>query len=337
MSFRERIVRHAGRVSLAARGLAGWRLPTSGPSHWTAQPLIRAEGNPLIRPGMPSLEGSAGANINGPSVIRVPDWVQNRLGRYYMYFAHHEGEYIRLAVAERPEGPWSIHETGALRLEETPAVNHIASPDVVVDHRSRTIKMYFHGSLGKNRGQRTFLATSPDGLRFTAAPTVLGPPYFRVFQFDGAYYAIAKRGPVGILLRSEDGATPFEEGPVIVPRMRHAALYREDDRLFVFYSRIGDAPEQVLRSEVRLGGPWTRWVASRPIRVLRPEASYEGVGLPISASVSGKATGPVHELRDPALLVDIDAQYLFYSVAGEQGISMARFMSPRTAHRSLGA
>ena len=38
-----------------------------------------------------------GGNINGPSIIEVPEWISNPLGRYYLYFAHHNGEYIRLA------------------------------------------------------------------------------------------------------------------------------------------------------------------------------------------------------------------------------------------------
>ena len=39
-------------------------------------------------------------NINGPTVIRVPPWVKRPLGRYYMYFAHHMGAFIRLAYAD---------------------------------------------------------------------------------------------------------------------------------------------------------------------------------------------------------------------------------------------
>jgi hypothetical protein len=42
--------------------------------------------NPIIRPEM--LPGRDGANINGPSLIRVPSRVKNPLGRYYLYFAH---------------------------------------------------------------------------------------------------------------------------------------------------------------------------------------------------------------------------------------------------------
>ena len=45
----------------------------------------------------PDLDPSIGQNIQGPSLIRVPDWVENRLGNYYLYFADHKGRYIRLA------------------------------------------------------------------------------------------------------------------------------------------------------------------------------------------------------------------------------------------------
>ena len=39
---------------------------------------------PIIRPEM---DGSMGSNIAGPSLIRVPEWLPNPLGRYYLYFA----------------------------------------------------------------------------------------------------------------------------------------------------------------------------------------------------------------------------------------------------------
>ena len=41
--------------------------------------------NPIIDPHM---DGRMGGNINGPSLIRVPDWLADPLGRYYLYFAH---------------------------------------------------------------------------------------------------------------------------------------------------------------------------------------------------------------------------------------------------------
>jgi hypothetical protein len=48
------------------------------------------------------------ANINGPAMIKVPEWVDNPLGRYYLYFSHHKGDYIKPAYADQPEGPWRI-------------------------------------------------------------------------------------------------------------------------------------------------------------------------------------------------------------------------------------
>jgi hypothetical protein len=41
----------------------------------------RLEQNPLITV---DTSASLGGNVNGPAVIRVPDWVDRPLGRYYM-------------------------------------------------------------------------------------------------------------------------------------------------------------------------------------------------------------------------------------------------------------
>lgn len=58
-------------------------------------------------------------NVNGPAVILVPEWVENPLGRYYLYFAHHKGDFIRLAYADQIEGPWKIYEPGVLSLTDS--------------------------------------------------------------------------------------------------------------------------------------------------------------------------------------------------------------------------
>jgi hypothetical protein len=51
------------------------------------------------------MDDRMGSNINGPSLIRVPDWVPDPLGRYYLYFAHHHGTYIFHSNAgDCPEG-----------------------------------------------------------------------------------------------------------------------------------------------------------------------------------------------------------------------------------------
>ena len=48
--------------------------------------VLRFLENPIIHA---QLDDQIGTNINGPSLIRVPGWVSEPLGRYYLYFAHH--------------------------------------------------------------------------------------------------------------------------------------------------------------------------------------------------------------------------------------------------------
>jgi hypothetical protein len=282
---------------------------------------VRLKENPIIRP---ELSPTIGTNINGPSLIRVPEWVEKPLGRYYLYFANHGGKFIRLAYADRLEGPWRIHEPGVLRLEETAASGHIASPDIHIDNDRRELRMYFHGP--SKGGQMTFLATSKDGLKFTAGREPLGPFYFRVFRWGGAWYAIAKEG---VLLRSRDGVTPFEPGPRLFqfsdPALivRHSAVKLDGNRLMIFHSRIGDEPESILLSTVDLAGDWKGWRASEPQVILRPEEKYEGADLPVEKSRSGAAGQPVRQLRDPGIFEDSGRTFLLYSVAGERGIAIA--------------
>src|SRR5436305_10406345 len=99
--------------------------------------------NPIIRPGM---DQRMGDNINGPSLIRVPARIERPLGRYYLYFAHHDGRYIRLAYADDLHGPWQTHEAGVLPLAASYFAGHIASPDVQLDSEHRQIRLYYHGS-----------------------------------------------------------------------------------------------------------------------------------------------------------------------------------------------
>ena len=104
----------------------------------------RLPDNPIIHPDMPGLAGELGANINGPSLLRVPEWVERPLGQYYMYFAHHQGAFIRMAYADALAGPWTVHEPGVLHMDQGPGRKHIASPDLHVYPDRREIRMYFH-------------------------------------------------------------------------------------------------------------------------------------------------------------------------------------------------
>lgn len=313
-------------LALLAGALA--HTPSSGQS-------VRVErlgDGPIVRPHM---DARMGANIAGPSLIRVPEWVERPLGRYYLYFADHEGTYIRLAYADALTGPWAMHEPGTLQLEEShfpstcppcsgaggDAYAHIASPDVHVDEARREIVMYFHGrDIGR---QVTRVATSADGLRFRARPEILGRPYFRAFEHGGWTYALAMPGH---LYRSRDGLSGFEEGPRLFDDddMRHSALLLRGDTLHVFYTRAGEAPERILHATVDLSSDWSTWTPSPATEVLRPERAWEGAELPVEPSRRGSIGVPVNQLRDPAVFEEDGRIYLLYSVAGERGIALAR-------------
>jgi hypothetical protein len=288
-------------------------------------PAIRMMENPILTP---QSSPTIGANLNGPSLIRVPAWVSHPLGRYYLYFAHHGGKFIRLAYSDALTGPWKVHEPGTLKLSEASACNdHIASPDLHVDDALREIHMYFHCPTGGTAegAQRTFLATSKDGLHFAASATDLGPFYFRVFRWHGFHYAIARGG---VFLRSRDGRSAFQEGPALFGTdsslmLRHAAVDLKGDSLLVYYSRIGDTPERILLSRIQLTPDWKTWRASEPEEVLRPEREYEGATLPLIPSATSEAEGRVRQLRDPGIFKETGKTYLLYSVAGESGIAIA--------------
>jgi len=193
-------------------------------------------------------------------------------------------------------GPWTVHEPGVLQLSSVPACrDHIASPDVHVDQDQRQIRMYFHCPAAElnadMRNQKTLVSFSPDGLNFTAKSELLGPSYFRVFRWDGHYYAIARGG---VFLRSKDGVSKFEEGPTPFPReplLRHAAVDLIGDTLSVYYSRIGDSPESILLSKIRLSSDWRDWRASPPVTLLAPDTDAEGANLPSEPSKPDAAPG----------------------------------------------
>ncbi len=323
-----------------------------------AQRLVNA---PIIGP---ELDPSIGVNIQGPSLIRVPDWVEGRLGTYYLYFADHKGSYIRLAYADALTGPWHIHVPGALRLADSgflvspPEVSpeqlerfealfrarnvayshdvlsevttpHIASPDVHVDPVGRRILMYFHG-LEAAGHQVSRLAVSANGLDFTALPEVIGRPYMRIFQHGGMHHALAMPG---LLSRSADGIGGFEPGPTLFnPNMRHCAVLKRGDELLVFWTQVGDAPESILLSRVDLRGDWQGWRDGPPQTVLRPEFDWEGAAAPKLASRRSTAYGVVNQLRDPAIFQEDGQIYLLYAVGGEAGIAIARLDITPDAH-----
>ena len=198
---------------------------------------------------------------------------------------------------------------------------HIASPDVHVDQEGRRIVMYFHGLEGPGR-QVSRVATSTDGIDFSAQPQVLGRTYMRAFDHGGYRYALAMPGQ---FYRSRDGFTDFEEGPLLFNEdMRHSALLLRGDTLYVFWTQVGtDPPERILLSTIDLSPDWMEWRETEPVEVLRPERSWEGADAPLEPSVRSTAYGVVNQLRDPCRLRRRGTHLSPLCRGGEAGIALA--------------
>jgi hypothetical protein len=222
-----------------------------------AQPKIiasRFDANPIITPEM--LKDNDGENINGPSLIRVPEFVQNPLGKYYLYFSRHTGKYIRLAYSDDIKGPWKIYEQGTLKVEDCTCSdirkgprNHIASPDVHIDRENQKIVMYFHCPVLLNKSEKknftqvqvTMRGTSCDGINFMCDSEKLGDSYFRVFEWKDYYYGMAR---LGQLYRSKNGVNDFEKGPNPfyqinqTAQLRHSAILVRDTDVRVDFDAV---------------------------------------------------------------------------------------------------
>ena len=176
--------------------------------------------------------------------------------------------------------------------------------------------------------QYTRVAVSSDGRSFDARTAVLGEAYFRVFTYHNCHYALAMPG---ILYRSEDGLSNFQQGPTLFDEnMRHSAVCVHGDTLHVYYSNAGDCPESILHATVDLSADWSTWRASEAQIVLQPECPYEGADLPLVPSRRGMAAERRRELRDPAIYTEGDRTWLLYAVAGESGIAIAELGSSET-------
>ena len=332
------------------------------PAHVLAADVIatRFAENPLVSVRS---DPSVGDNVNGPSVIEVPGWVKNPLGKYYMYFAHHRGTHIRLAYANSLHGPWKVYVPGVLNVSATAlfrpqpdppyeiygVYTHVASPEVLVDDVNKRIIMWVHGQFSDGKrwpddpleahewlrrngyNQVTQVTTSADGLHFTAQPAISPEPYLRVFQHGGEYYGVVR---LGNLVHAVDPLKPFESGPnpfrdtPYSNKVRHVALFVEGDTLHLFLSVIGAAPESILHTTMPLTGDWKNWKVGAFDEVLKPEARYECPDWPVRASEVGEIYGAARQLRDPAIYVEKaaggkDQLTLFYTVCGEQGIAAA--------------
>lgn len=321
--------------------------------------------NPLISQENGQNPGRTYWSVNFPTVIRVPDWVDNPLGRYYMYFSSHHGTYISLAYSDKPEGPWTVYAPAVLTLEQVFKVNgevynisnldesaECATADIYLDNSINHMVMYFHARLpSDNYAIVTRVAFSHDGLFFEPIPGYIGSAYMRHFTWGGDDYVYLLDRSV-TLLRSRTGWTDLEMGNGLIGAaftqtsqlgangplsglVRHVGVSVAGHYLYVFGSVVGDAPERILYTVVDLQCLITNWTACAPlfpaVDAFQSEYWYEGVEEPIEPSLKGNKgvrNGPVHELRDPFPFVDNGNCYIYYGAAGNWFIA-GGIMNPR--------
>ncbi len=251
-------------------------------------------------------------NINGPSLIRVPDFIKNKLGKYYLYFANHDGKNIRMAYSNNLRGPWTLYKQGTLQLENTICKTHIASPDVHV--KDNKLIMYYHGDI--DGGQYTFKSTSIDGINFKTDNKVLGSFYFRVFNYLNKKYAIAKNGNVDSIIYQEIKGK-FTPQFNFLDKSRHTAVYVDLDILYIFYTLVEEAPESLYVCKIQ------NWEVIDNYKLKEPTYTWEGSEQPNIPSSFGTGFGFLNQLRDPCIFEEDNNIYLLYSYGGESGIAIS--------------
>ena len=288
---------------------------------------------PIITPD--KLDFECSKNICGPSLIYAPNWLPNRLGNFYLYFAGHRGQYIRLAFSDSLNGPWKIYNPGTLSLKDSSAISdHLASPDVHVISANKEIRMYFHSVLPGTKDQQSFVAHSKDGINFTVNSNPITNFYLRALPWRDYWLGMTKGG---CLYLSKDGVSNFIKLPNPAFEMKHplanapgdvrhvALKFISTDHVNVYFTRVGDKPESIFMASIDLSQPILKWIASKPELVLKPQAEWEGADLPLLESKPGPAKeAGENALRDPAIFCYENETYMLYAVKGESGIAIAK-------------
>ena len=305
------------------------------------------EGNPILTPDDYNWD-MGHRNIMFPCVVEMRQHLPDAIDRFYLYLAAHSGKGIGLATAPHPLGPWRMYsDNPVLSLESVspPFRGHISSPELVVVNREHRLHLYFHGpcEFPGRGGQMTGLATSSDGVHFTPYaenPILPTAPkgawdasmtaYLRVLRYGEGFIGLymghdgtpPKRPGVA---QSSEGVAISTDGirwekwagnPLLTVGdgdfggIRHVALLREDDNLYIVYSprTADDLETEVLRlARVRLGETPNDWSAAEKLgTLLEPSAPWER-----------------QELRDPFILRHENRLYLYYAGGNEAGLGVA--------------
>lgn len=262
-----------------------------------------------------------GNNINGPTLVKVPSFLLHKLGKYYLYFAHHNGKYIRMAYSDSICGPYTLYKDGVLSVKDTPGKNHIASPEIII--KENKFILYYHTvyNSGYNT-QSTFMAESYDGLSFVSTNTNISHPYFRYFEYQSNSYGIAMNGCLGQHIYNFINNTIIDNHDIL-ENTRHCHVKQIKNKLFIFYSVVGDCPEHICFSELCKNEDGTFYTLEQK-SLIYPELEYEHNNSAPIKSKYGASFEKINQLRDPYVYVEDENVYILYSICGEQGIAISK-------------
>ena len=312
----------------------------------------------IIHPG---LSEEIGQNIQGPSLIKTPDWIPEKLAKYYLYFADHKGDHIKLAYSDNLLGPWKILNGGTLQLYQSEFLTH--KPIIPSHYDLNTMGISQPDGYNPEKSQIQYIPSRLDDMTIPhiASPDVhIDNANKKVIMY---YHGLEKFGFQLTRVATSDDGINFKAEKKIIGRpyfrrfeyknktfgmsmpgvfyenygniseyteitklfnnnMRHSALIVINDLLYVFYSNVGEIPERIYLSTINISKPYNEWKESNPIEVIRPVFEWEGGTLPLESSSRSAIHIPVNQIRDPAIFVENENIYILYSVKGENGIGI---------------
>jgi hypothetical protein len=275
------------------------------------------------------------SNICNPCIVKVPEWVRDPIGKYYLYYADHRGKFIKFAFSNSIFNNWKIKLNTIININSFKnAINHIASPEIYIDNNKKKFYLLTHSHSTTHKGQWTYVSESNNGLNFKVInDKPLAPFYLRVFKYNNFFYGVSKGGN---LWKSNDLINEFEPCQNLFDlsksndllhnydgAIRHVGLFVENNTLYIFYSKIGDKPERIYYSRLILEVNDKNWKFTFETELLRPTLDFEGANLPLTKSKPGDTPFMENALRDPYLFKINNNYYLAYCVKGEFGIAIA--------------
>ena len=264
------------------------------------------------------------SNICNPCLIEVPHWCKNKLGKYYLFYADHGGEFIKLAYSDNLFSNWKKKKDGVLNIDKfSNAINHIASPEIYIDNTKQEIILFTHSHSKSRKGQWTYASKSKDALNFEVVNDLpLAPFYFRIFKYKNFFYGITKGGS---LWKTKNFFNKFTQCHNLFDKersteilhnyfgaVRHISFIIENNILFIFYTRIGDKPERIYYSKVNLTIDEKEWFFDTENELIRPEFDFEGVNIKLTKSEPGDSSKPENALRDPHIIKICNNYFITY-------------------------